>query len=108
MDDLQGRISLRPAACATQAQPNAAAFAIRNSSTCVLVAGAPAHALRLFEETFGPTALLVATLSGSPRLAEWHRDHDRIAADFFSRRPVAFRVLADACQEGMTTAHVDR
>jgi hypothetical protein len=26
---------------------------------------------------------MVAALSGSPRLAEWHRDHDRIAANFF-------------------------
>jgi ubiquinone/menaquinone biosynthesis C-methylase UbiE len=43
-----------------------------------------AHARRLFEETFGPTVLLVSALSNDPaRLAQWRREHNAAAAEFF-------------------------
>lgn len=41
------------------------------------------HARRLFEETFGPTVLLVSALSNDPsRLAQWRHEHDAAAAEF--------------------------
>jgi SAM-dependent methyltransferase len=59
-----------------------------------LPALSPGHARRLFEETFGPTVLLVAGLSGDPvRLGEWRRDHDRIATGFFADGRLRFEYL---------------
>jgi SAM-dependent methyltransferase len=41
------------------------------------------HARRLFEETFGPTVLLVRALSPDPaRLAQWRQEHDATTAEF--------------------------
>jgi SAM-dependent methyltransferase len=60
----------------------------------LLPALSPGHARRIFEETFGPTALLVVSLSGNPvRLAEWRSEHDRIAADFFADGRLRFEYL---------------
>jgi SAM-dependent methyltransferase len=59
-----------------------------------LPALSPGHARRLFEETFGPTVLLVRMLSDDPmRLAEWRREHDRIAAEFFADGGLRFDYL---------------
>jgi SAM-dependent methyltransferase len=53
-----------------------------------------AHARRLFEETFGPTLLLVRTLSNDPpRLAQWRSDHDGAAAEFFADGRLRFDYL---------------
>lgn len=52
------------------------------------------HARRLFEETFGPTVLLLGVLSGHPsRLEQWRREHDRIAAEFFADGRLRFDYL---------------
>jgi SAM-dependent methyltransferase len=59
-----------------------------------LPALSPGHARRLFEETFGPTLLLVGALGSDPvRLAEWRRDHNRIAAEFFADGRLRFDYL---------------
>jgi SAM-dependent methyltransferase len=53
-----------------------------------------AHARRLFEETFGPTVLLVRALSLEPtRLAQWRSEHDAAAADFFADGRLRFDYL---------------
>jgi SAM-dependent methyltransferase len=53
-----------------------------------------AHARRLFEETFGPTVLLVSALSNDPvRLAQWRREHDAAAAEFFADGRLRFDYL---------------
>jgi SAM-dependent methyltransferase len=53
-----------------------------------------AHARRLFEETFGPTVLLVSALSNDPaRLAQWRHDHDAAAAEFFADGRLRFDYL---------------
>jgi SAM-dependent methyltransferase len=53
-----------------------------------------AHARRLFEETFGPTVLLVRALSNeSARLAQWRREHDAEAAGFFADGRLRFDYL---------------
>jgi len=60
----------------------------------LLPALSPGHARRIFEETFGPTVLLVGSLSGTPaRLAEWRREHDRLTAPFFADGRVRFEYL---------------
>jgi SAM-dependent methyltransferase len=52
------------------------------------------HARRLFEETFGPTVLLVRALSNEPtRLAQWRGEHDAVAADFFADGRLRFDYL---------------
>lgn len=54
------------------------------SAALQLPALSTAHARRLFEETFGPTVLLVGALSNEPaRLAQWRQQHDAVAGDFF-------------------------
>jgi SAM-dependent methyltransferase len=59
-----------------------------------LPALSPGHARRIFEETFGPTVLLVSALDGDPwRLAEWRREHDRVTAAFFADGQVRFEYL---------------
>jgi SAM-dependent methyltransferase len=59
-----------------------------------LPALSPGHARRIFEETFGPTVVLVQLLSADPvRLAEWRKEHDRIAADFFADGRLRFEYL---------------
>jgi SAM-dependent methyltransferase len=53
-----------------------------------------AHARRLFEETFGPTVLLVSALSNDPaRLAQWRREHNAAAAEFFADGRLRFDYL---------------
>ena len=53
-----------------------------------------AHARRLFEETFGPTVLLVRALSNAPaRLAQWRHEHDAAAAEFFADGRLRFDYL---------------
>ena len=53
-----------------------------------------AHARRLFEETFGPTVLLVGALSNDPaRLAQWRTEHDATAAEFFAGGRLRFDYL---------------
>jgi ubiquinone/menaquinone biosynthesis C-methylase UbiE len=53
-----------------------------------------AHARRLFEETFGPTVLLVRALSNDPaRLAQWRTEHDAAAADFLTDGRLRFDYL---------------
>jgi len=53
-----------------------------------------AHARRLFEETFGPTVLLVRTLSSEPaRLAQWRHEHDAVAAEFLAGGQLRFDYL---------------
>ena len=53
-----------------------------------------AHARRLFEETFGPTLLLVGALSNDPaRLAQWRNEHDAAAAEFFADGRLRFDYL---------------
>ena len=53
-----------------------------------------AHARRLFEETFGPTVLLVGALSNDPaRLAQWRNEHDDAAAEFFTDGRLRFDYL---------------
>jgi SAM-dependent methyltransferase len=53
-----------------------------------------AHARRLFEETFGPTVLLVSALSNDPaRLAQWRNEHDAAAAEFFADGRLRFDYL---------------
>jgi len=53
-----------------------------------------AHARRLFEETFGPTVLLVRALSNAPaRLAQWRNEHDAAAAEFFADGRLRFDYL---------------
>ena len=53
-----------------------------------------AHARRLFEETFGPTVLLVSALSNDPaRLAQWRNEHDATAAEFFADGRLRFDYL---------------
>ena len=60
----------------------------------LLPALSPAHGRILFEETFGPTVLLVRALTGEPtRLAEWRGEHDRIAAEFFADGQLRFEYL---------------
>ena len=60
----------------------------------MLPALSPGQARRIFEETFGPTVLLVRMLSNEPlRLAEWQREHDRIAAEFFADGRLRFEYL---------------
>lgn len=59
-----------------------------------LPALSPGHARRLFEQTFGPTVLLVAALAASPaKLAEWRAEHDCIAGEFFAGGRVRFEYL---------------
>jgi ubiquinone/menaquinone biosynthesis C-methylase UbiE len=53
-----------------------------------------AHARRLFEETFGPTVLLVRKLSNDPaRLSQWRHEHDAAAAEFFADGRLRFNYL---------------
>jgi SAM-dependent methyltransferase len=53
-----------------------------------------AHARRLFEETFGPTVLLVGALAHDPaRLAQWRKEHDAAAGDFFADGRLRFDYL---------------
>ena len=53
-----------------------------------------AHARRLFEETFGPTVLLVQMLANDPaRLAQWRHEHDAVAAEFFADGRLRFDYL---------------
>lgn len=60
----------------------------------LLPALSPGHARRLFEETFGPTVLLVRLLGGDPaRLAEWRAEHDRIVGGFLRDGHVRFDYL---------------
>jgi SAM-dependent methyltransferase len=60
----------------------------------LLPALSPAHARRLFEETFGPSVLLVARLENDPeRLAQWRGEHDRIASEFFADCHLRFEYL---------------
>jgi SAM-dependent methyltransferase len=59
-----------------------------------LPALSPPHARRLFEETFGPTVMLVHALSNEPaRLAQWRGEHDAAAADFFADGRLRFDYL---------------
>ncbi len=52
------------------------------------------HARRLFEETFGPTVLLVRALSNDPaRLAQWRHEHDAAAAEFVADGRLRFDYL---------------
>jgi SAM-dependent methyltransferase len=60
----------------------------------MLPALSPAHARRLFEETFSPTVHLVRTLSDRPQqLARWRLEHDSIAREFFGDGRVRFEYL---------------
>jgi SAM-dependent methyltransferase len=60
----------------------------------LLPALSPGHARRIFEETFGPTVMLVQMLGDAPdRLAEWRAEHDRIAAEFFEDGRLRFDYL---------------
>lgn len=60
----------------------------------LLPALSPGHARRLFEETFGPTVLLVRMLAGDPdRLAGWRAEHDRIGAAFIRDGHMRFEYL---------------
>jgi SAM-dependent methyltransferase len=60
----------------------------------MLPALSPGHARRLLEQTFGPTVLLVGMLSRDPaRLAQWRREHDRIATEFFADGRLRFDYL---------------
>jgi SAM-dependent methyltransferase len=60
----------------------------------LLPALSPGHARRIFEETFGPTVLLVSALAADPgRLAEWRREHDRVTGGFFADGHVRFEYL---------------
>lgn len=60
----------------------------------LLPALSPGHARRLFEETFGPTVMLVGMLASDPeRLAQWRREHDEIAAEFFEDGRLRFDYL---------------
>jgi SAM-dependent methyltransferase len=53
-----------------------------------------AHARRLFEETFGPTVLLIRALSNDPaRLSQWRNEHDVAAAEFFTDGRLRFDYL---------------
>jgi ubiquinone/menaquinone biosynthesis C-methylase UbiE len=53
-----------------------------------------AHARRLFEETFGPTVMLVRALSNEPaRLAQWRGEHNTTAAEFFADGRLRFDYL---------------
>jgi SAM-dependent methyltransferase len=64
------------------------------SASLQLPALSTGHARRLFEETFGPTLLLVGTLSNdSARLAQWRNEHDAAAADFFADGRLRFDYL---------------
>jgi SAM-dependent methyltransferase len=59
-----------------------------------LPALSPAHARRLFEETFSPTVFLVRTLADRPeQLAKWRRDHDAIAGEYFAAGRLRFEYL---------------
>ena len=59
------------------------------------------HARRLFEETFGPTLLLVRTLSTDPaRLAEWRKEHDATAAECFADGRLRFDYLLTRAIKG--------
>ena len=59
-----------------------------------LPALSPGHARRIFEETFGPTVLLVRALADDPpRLAEWRRAHDTVTAEFFADGRLRFEYL---------------
>jgi SAM-dependent methyltransferase len=60
----------------------------------VLPALSPAHARRLFEETFGPTVLLARSLRDRPeQLSRWRAEHDAIVGDFFAEGRVRFEYL---------------
>jgi SAM-dependent methyltransferase len=59
-----------------------------------LPALSPAHARRIFEETFSPTVLLVHMLGDRPdRLSKWRREHDAIVGEFFGDGRVRFEYL---------------
>jgi SAM-dependent methyltransferase len=59
-----------------------------------LPALSPGHARKLFEESFGPTVLLVGALGHEPaRLTQWRLEHDRIASDFFGDGWLRFEYL---------------
>jgi hypothetical protein len=63
-------------------------------ASLMLPALSPAHARRLFEETFGPTVLLVHLLGDRPeQLSKWRREHDAIVDDFFADGRVRFEYL---------------
>ena len=67
----------------------------------LLPALSPGHARRLFEETFGPTLLLVRMLSGDrARLAEWRAEHDRIGAEFLRDGHMRFEYLLTRATKG--------
>jgi SAM-dependent methyltransferase len=60
----------------------------------MLPALSPAHARRLFEETFSPTVFLVRTLGDRPeQLERWRFEHDAIAREFFGDGRVRFEYL---------------
>jgi SAM-dependent methyltransferase len=60
----------------------------------MLPALSPAHARRLFEETFSPAVLLVQALSNKPdRLAKWRNEHDAIAGEYFADGRLRFEYL---------------
>jgi hypothetical protein len=60
----------------------------------LLPALSPGHARRLFEQTFGPTVLLMQMLAADPaRLDQWRREHDRTAGEFLSDGAVRFDYL---------------
>ena len=63
-------------------------------ASLMLPALSPAHARRLLEETFGPSVMLVGTLTDRPaQLAQWRRQHDAIAAEFFADGRLQFDYL---------------
>jgi SAM-dependent methyltransferase len=67
----------------------------------MLPALSPAHARRLFEETFSPTVLLVRTLSQRPdQLAKWRREHDAIAGEYFADGRLRFEYLLTRATKG--------
>lgn len=67
----------------------------------LLPALSPGHARRLFEETFGPTLLLVRMLSGDrARLAEWRAEHDRIGTEFLRDGHMRFEYLLTRATKG--------
>jgi SAM-dependent methyltransferase len=63
-------------------------------ASLMLPALSPAHARRLFEETFSPAVLLVRTLGDRPEpLANWRREHDAMVCEFFRDGRVRFEYL---------------
>jgi len=60
----------------------------------MLPALSPAHARRIFEETFTPSLMIVRMLSDrAADLAKWRADHDAIAREFFADGRLRFDYL---------------